>query len=36
MDQLLPKTINCGAKCIKFYEIKNKNFLDAFFKSDAR
>ena len=30
------KTIKCSAKYIKFNEIKNKIFLDALLKSDAR
>ena len=30
------KSINCSAKYIKFNEIKNKIFLDALAKSDAR
>ena len=36
MNLLSPKTIHCSAKCIKFNEIKNKIFLDALSKSDAR
>jgi len=36
MDLLSPKKINCSAKYINFNEIKNKFFLDALSKSDAR
>ena len=36
MDLISPKKINCSAKYIKFNEIKNKNFLNALSKSDAR
>ena len=32
----LRKTINCSAKYIRFNEIKNKIFIDALSKSDAR
>ena len=35
MDLFLPKN-NCSAKYIKFNEIKNKTFLDALSKSNAR
>ena len=36
MVLLLPKKINGSDKYIKFNEIKNKIFLDALAKSDAR
>ena len=36
MDLLSPKKTNSSAKFIKFNDIKNENFLDALFKSDAR
>ena len=36
MDLLLLKTINFSAKYIKFIEITNTFFLDAFSKSNAR
>ena len=36
MDLLTPRTINCSTIFIKFNEMKNKIFLDALSKSDAR